>query len=61
MARLRRLYDRFKLRINEAKSALAGFRKFLDFAFYAVASGEVRCNVAVMPMQAFKHKVRRLT
>lgn len=66
MALLRRLYGRLKLRINEAKSAVASAldreRKFLGFAFYAVAKGEeVRCKVAAKPMQAFKHQVRRLT
>lgn len=65
MALLRRLYGRLKLRINDAKSAVASAldrgRKFLGFAFYAVAGGEVRCKVAAKPMQAFKHQVRRLT
>lgn len=65
MALLKRLYGRLKLRINEAKSAVASAldreRKFLGFAFYAVAGDEVRCKVAAKPLQTFKHQVRRLT
>jgi group II intron reverse transcriptase/maturase len=64
MVLLRRLYGRLKLRINEVKSAvadaLAGDRKFLGFAFYAVA-GETRCKVAAKPMLGFKRRVRQLT
>ena len=64
MALLRRLYGRLKLRINEAKSAvadaLAEERKFLGFAFYAT-KGEARCKVASKPLQAFKRRIRQLT
>lgn len=64
MALLQRLYGRLKLRINDAKSAVADVlveeRKFLGFGFYRVA-GEVRLKVAAKPLSAFRQRVRAMT
>jgi RNA-directed DNA polymerase len=59
---LRRLYARLRLRINEAKSAVARswHRKFLGFSFFQVR-GEVRCRVAPEALRAMKDQVRQIT
>ena len=63
MALLRRLYGRLKLRVNEAKSAVAPAfgRKFLGYAFWQTREGTVKRAVAAKPMAAFKQRVRELT
>ena len=62
MALLRRLYGRLKLRINEAKSAVAHVegRKFLGFSFW-LHRERVSRKVADKALAAFKQKVRELT
>ena len=62
MAGLRKVYATLKLKINEAKSAVAkaGTRKFLGFSFY-VASGEVKRRVAAKALHAYKTRIRRFT
>jgi hypothetical protein len=44
MKTLRRLYGRLRLRVNEAKSAVARpqGRKFLGYSFWYAKGGEVR-------------------
>ena len=61
MALLRRLYGRLKLKINEAKSAVAHVegRKFLGFSFW-LYKGKVRCKVADKALATFKQRVRQL-
>ena len=48
METLRRLYARLRLRINEAKSAVARpwDRKFLGYSFWVAEGGEVKRRVA---------------
>ena len=62
MAGLRKVYARLKLKINEAKSAVAkaGTRKFLGFSFY-VSAGEVRRRVASKALHAYKTRIRQIT
>jgi RNA-directed DNA polymerase len=59
---LRRLYAQLRLRVNEAKSAVARswHRKFLGFGFFQVR-GEVRVRVAPEALRAMKDEVRRIT
>lgn len=63
MALLRRLYGRLKLRINEAKSAVASVldRKFLGYAFWVAPGGVIKRRVAAEAMATFKQRVRQLT
>ncbi len=63
MALLRRLYDRLKLKINEAKSAVAPVfgRKFLGYGLWQTPGGVIKRVVAAKPMAAFKQHVRKLT
>ena len=63
MALLRRLYGRLKLKVNEAKSAVAGAfgRKFLGYAFWAAPGKQVKRKVAAKPMATFKQRVRQMT
>lgn len=60
---LRRCYAKLRLRINEAKSAVARFegRKFLGYSFLHWSDGAVRCAVAKKAKERFKHRVRELT
>lgn len=62
MSLLRRLCGRLKLKINEAKSAVAHIegRKFLGFSFW-LYKGKVRCKVADKALVTFKQRVRQLT
>jgi len=60
---LRRLYARLRLRINEAKSAVARpwHRKFLGYSFW-VAPGRTICRrVAPEALKAMKQQVRWIT
>lgn len=59
MLLLRKLYGRLRLRINEAKSAIASprERKFLGFSFWNTG----RLRVAPKAVEVFKDKVRALT
>jgi group II intron reverse transcriptase/maturase len=62
MAGLHKLYGRLKLRINEAKSAVAKAtqRKFLGFSFYW-HKGQVKRRVAPKALDTFKVRIRQLT
>jgi len=62
MAVLRRCYARLRLKVNEAKSAVASVtgRKFLGYSFW-FAKGEVKRKVAAKPLATFKQRVRQLT
>ena len=63
MALLRKLYAKLRLKVNEAKSAVASVfgRKFLGFSFWVAPGGKVPCKVASKPLATFKQRVRRLT
>jgi len=59
MAGLRKVYGALKLRVNEAKSAVAPVnrRQFLGFSFHHAA----KLRVSGKAMQAFKVRIRRIT
>lgn len=63
LEQLRRLYAGLRLRINDAKSAvaLATTRTFLGYAFWYGPGGTVKRRVARPAMAALKQHVRRLT
>ncbi len=63
MKTLRRLYGRLRLRVNEAKSAVARpwDRKFLGYSFWNAGGGEVRRRVAPKALAAMKGRVRQIT
>jgi group II intron reverse transcriptase/maturase len=63
MQTLRRLYARLKLRVNEAKSAVARpqDRKFLGYSFWYARGGEVRRRVAPKALEAMRERVREIT
>jgi RNA-directed DNA polymerase len=60
---LRRLYARLRLRINEAKSAVARpwHRKFLGYSFWVGPGQTIRCRVAPEALKAMKQQVRWIT
>jgi group II intron reverse transcriptase/maturase len=63
MERLKKLYGKLRLRINEDKSAVASAftRDFLGFAFWPGAKGEVRVRVSKKALRKLKDRVRKLT
>jgi group II intron reverse transcriptase/maturase len=63
METLRRLYARLRLRVNEAKSAVARpqDRKFLGYSFWYARGSEVRRRVAPKALHAMKERVRAIT
>lgn len=63
MALLRRQYRRLRLKINEAKSAVASVfgRKFLGYSLWVAAGGAIKRKVAAKPLATFKQRVRELT
>ena len=63
MAGLKRCYGRLRLRINEAKSAVASVwrRKFLGYCFWTAPKGEVRRAVAQEALQRYKQRIRQIT
>jgi RNA-directed DNA polymerase len=63
MEAMRRLYARLKLRINEAKSAVARAteRKFLGFSFWVAPGRKVKLRVASETWKRVKERVRMLT
>jgi group II intron reverse transcriptase/maturase len=63
MERLKKLYGKLRLRINEDKSAVASAftRDFLGFAFWPGAKGEVRVRVSKKALRKLKDQVRKLT
>ena len=62
MALLRQCYAKLRLKVNEAKSAVASVtgRKFLGYSFW-LAKGEVKRKVAAKSLATFKQRVRQLT
>ncbi len=62
MALLRKCYGKLRLKVNEAKSAVAsvGGRKFLGYSFWN-AKGEVKRRVAEKPLATLKQRIRQLT
>ncbi len=63
MALLRRLYGKLRLKVNEAKSAVASAfgRKFLGYSLWVARGGTVKRKVAAKPLATFKRRVRQLT
>jgi group II intron reverse transcriptase/maturase len=63
LASLRKLYGRLKLRINEAKSAVASVfeRSFLGYAFGRLPNAQVKCKVAPKALERLKGRLRQLT
>jgi len=63
MALLLKLYGRLRLKVNEAKSAVASVfqRKFLGYSFWAAPGGKIKRRVSNKPIATFKQRVRRLT
>jgi len=63
MEALKGLYARLRLRINEAKSAVARpqDRKFLGYSFWYAKGGAVKRRVAPKALEAMKERVRRIT
>ncbi|HYI02094.1 group II intron reverse transcriptase/maturase [Hyalangium sp.] len=63
METLRRLYERLRLRINEAKSAVARpwDRKFLGYSFWVAPGRKVKRRVAPKALEAMKQRIRELT
>jgi retron-type reverse transcriptase len=63
MQTLRRLYARLRLRINEAKSAVARpcDRKFLGYSFWVAQGRTVKRRVAPKALEAMKDRVRSIT
>jgi RNA-directed DNA polymerase len=63
MAALRRLFARLRLRVNEAKSAVAPAtqRKFLGFSFWAAQGRIVKRRVAPQALARMKDRVREIT
>jgi group II intron reverse transcriptase/maturase len=63
MKTLRRLYGRLRLRVNEAKSAVARpwDRKFLGYSFWVAPGRKVKRRVAPKALEAMKDRVREIT
>ncbi len=62
MALLQKCYAKLRLKVNEAKSAVASVkgRKFLGYSFWFGKDG-VKRRVADKPMATFKQRIRQLT
>jgi group II intron reverse transcriptase/maturase len=63
MALLRKQYERLRLKVNEAKSAVASVfgRKFLGYSLWVAAGGAVKRKVAPKALATFKQRVREMT
>lgn len=63
MQTLRRLYARLRLRINEAKSAVARpqDRKFLGYSFWVAPGRKIRRRIAPKALEAMRERVRQIT
>jgi RNA-directed DNA polymerase len=63
MAALRRLFAGLRLRVNEAKSAVAPAiqRKFLGFSFWVAKGRVVKLRVAPQALERLKDRVRQIT
>lgn len=62
MAALRKLYGRLRLKVNEAKSAVASAfgRKFLGYCLWEL-NGDVKRAVAAKALKIFRQRVRQIT
>jgi len=60
---LRKLYTRLRLKVNEAKTAVAGAygRKFLGYCLWRSVGGEVKRAVAGKAIDTFKRRIRQIT
>jgi group II intron reverse transcriptase/maturase len=63
MERLRVLYAKLRLKVNEDKSAVARVwdRKFLGYSVWVARGREVKRRVAAKTLEDFKERIRRLT
>ena len=63
MATLKRLYGRLRLRVNDAKSAVARAweRKFLGFSFWVAPGRVIRRRVAPQALREMQDRVRQIT
>lgn len=63
MNMLRGLYGNLRLRINEAKSAVARpwDRKFLGYSFWVAKDGTIKRRIAEKALGAMKERVRQIT
>ena len=63
MQTLRRLYARLRLRVNEAKSAVARpwDRKLLGYSFWVAKEGTIKRRIADQALEAMKERVRQIT
>ena len=63
MGLLQRLYTRLKLRINDAKSAIAiaTSRKLLGYSFWDAPGRTVKCRIAKKALETMKERVRLIT
>ncbi|MGH8567551.1 MAG: group II intron reverse transcriptase/maturase [Gammaproteobacteria bacterium] len=63
MQALRKLYGRLRLKINEAKSAVASAfgRRFLSYCLWQTPRGEVKRAVAKQAIETFRRRVRQAT
>ena len=63
MQALQRLYGRLRLRVNDAKSAVARpwDRKFLGYSFWVAKGREVKRRIARQALAAMKERVRQIT
>jgi RNA-directed DNA polymerase len=60
---LRGCYAKLRLRVNEAKTAVAAVwgRKFLGYCLLKTASGEVKLGIAAQALERLRHRLRALT
>ena len=60
---MRRLYVRLRLKVNEAKTAVAQAtgRKFLGYALWRSAGDRIKCAVSWKAQATFKQRIRELT
>src|SRR5215212_49760 len=63
MERLRKLYAKLRLKVNEDKSAVARVwdRKFLGYAFWYGPGGTVKRKIAAQSLVTMKDRVREIT
>jgi group II intron reverse transcriptase/maturase len=63
MERLCKLFAKLRLKVNEAKSAVARVwdRKFLGYSFWVAKGREVKRRVAPKTLTEFKERIRRIT
>ena len=62
-ALLRKRYDRLRLKVNEAKTAVAAAtgRKFPGYALWRSAGDRIKCAVARKAQETFKQRIREMT